>query len=209
MNWSTRKSSATSTLASKSGRATCRAFSTTTPIRVVIFDNLSCLLPTVAEDQRDDWANKVLPFLTALRRRGIAAILIHHAGKAGQQRGTSAREDALTAVINLERVPDADPTLGAQFVVNFTKNRGVFGDVVAPFEAQLSTDSEGLPTWTWRSVELSNEERLLSLVRDGIESVTEAAEELGLTKGAVSKIKKRLTTAGKLLPGSALVLAGG
>ncbi|MCH8241197.1 MAG: AAA family ATPase [Planctomycetes bacterium] len=177
-------------------------------IRVVIFDNLSCLLPTVAEDQRDDWAQKVLPFLIALRRRGVATILIHHAGKGGQQRGTSAREDALTAVINLEKVPDADPTLGAQFVVNFTKCRDTYGDAVAPFEAQLSTDSEGLPTWSWKSVELSNEQRLLALVRDGVETVSEASEELGLSKGTVSKIKKRLISAGKLQPGQTLILAG-
>ena len=162
----------------------------------------------MAEDQRDDWANKVLPFLTALRRRGIAAVLIHHAGKGGQQRGTSAREDALTAVINLQKVPDADPTLGAQFVVNFTKCRETFGDAVAPFEAQLTTDSDGVPTWTWKSVELSNEQRLLTLVQDGIETVTEAAEELDLSKGTVSKIKKRLIVAGKLLPGQTLILAG-
>lgn len=177
-------------------------------IRVVIFDNLSCLLPTVAEDQRDDWAQKVLPFLIALRRRGVATILIHHAGKGGQQRGTSAREDALTAVINLEKVPDADPTLGAQFVVNFTKCRETYGDAVAPFEAQLSTDSEGLPTWSWKSIELSNEQRLLALVRDGVETVSEASEELGLSKGTVSKIKKRLISAGKLQPGQTLILAG-
>ena len=49
--------------------------------KVVLLDNLSCLLPTTAEDKRDDWARDVLPFLTSLRRRGVAVVLIHHSGK--------------------------------------------------------------------------------------------------------------------------------
>lgn len=49
-------------------------------------------------------------------------------------------------------------------------------------------------------------ERLLTLVQEGIESVTEAAEELDLTKGAVSKIAKKLRNEGKLGRGPELRL---
>ena len=37
------------------------------------------------------------------RRRGMAVLLIHHAGKSGDQRGTSAREDIMDTVISLRR----------------------------------------------------------------------------------------------------------
>ena len=40
-------------------------------------------------------------WLLSLRRRGKGALLIHHAGKGGQQRGTSRREDVLDTVIAL------------------------------------------------------------------------------------------------------------
>ena len=176
-------------------------------IRVVILDNLACLLPGVAEDKRDDWATKVSPFLIALRRRGVACVMVHHAGKGGDQRGTSAREDSLDTVIRLERPSDHDATAGARFTVRFTKSRGAHGDDVAAFDVALETAQDGAPMWTWKPLEESNAERLLALVRDGISSVTDAAEELGLTKGAVSKLKKRLVGQGMLTPGRELLLA--
>lgn len=176
-------------------------------IRVVIFDNLSCLLPSVQEDKRDEWAERVLPFLIRLRRRGIAVILVHHAGKGGDQRGTSAHEDPLDTVIRLDELPDHDATQGAAFRITFTKARGVFGDDLATIEARLEATSNDHLTWTWKPAEESNKERLLALVRDGVTSVTNAAEELELTKGAVSKLKKKLQNEGRLRPGRGLVLA--
>ena len=147
-----------------------------------------------------------VPFLIGLRRRGIAAILVHHAGKGGDQRGTSSREDALNTVIKLGNTPDRDATYGAQFVVQFTKSRGCYGDDVADIEASLAVSADGAPTWTWKPIELSNEDRLVRLIRDGVETGAEAAEELGLSKGAVSKIKKRLVAKGFLAPGATLKL---
>ena len=42
-------------------------------------------------------------WLLELRRRGMTVLLIHHAGKSGDQRGTSAREDIMDTVISLRR----------------------------------------------------------------------------------------------------------
>ena len=176
-------------------------------IGVIILDNLSCLLPGVAEDKRDDWAQKVMPLLLWFKRRGISVLMVHHAGKGGRQRGTSAREDSLDTVINLRRVPGHDATDGAQFEIVFEKSRGVHGDDVASIEARLGTDQDGQPAWTWSAVEENNETRLLNLVRDGIESQTEAAEELGISKGQVSKLKKKLVDKGLLKKQSSLALA--
>ena len=61
-------------------------------------------------------------------------------------------------------------------------------------------------TWAWQDFEQSNEDRLLQLVREGIEHVSEAAEEMGLSKGQVSKLKKRLQDKGVLEPGRDLKL---
>jgi putative DNA primase/helicase len=175
-------------------------------IKVIILDNLSCLLPSIREDKRDDWSSKVMPWIIRLRRRGISLVIIHHAGKGGDQRGTSSREDQLDTVIKLSPLPDADPTRGAQFRVSFSKSRGCYGSEVEDIEAYL-TEIDGVPEWTWSIVEESNSQRLLNLIRDGVDNVTDAAVELDLTKGAVSKLKKKLVTNGDLKPGAKLVLA--
>lgn len=54
-----------------------------------------------------------------------------------------------------------------------------------------------------------SERRLLQLVEDGIDTITEAAEELDMGKGAVSKIKKKLQAKGLLIEGRKLVFPEG
>ncbi len=54
-----------------------------------------------------------------------------------------------------------------------------------------------------------NERRLLQLVEDGIDTITDAAHELDMTKGAVSKIKKKLQAKGLLVEGRKLVFPEG
>ena len=56
-------------------------------------------------------------------------VLVHHAGKGGDQRGTSGREDMLDTVIRLDRVHGASND-GAKFIVRFTKCRGAYGRIL-------------------------------------------------------------------------------
>ena len=116
------------------------------PAKVVVFDNLSTLTG-VRENEADDWL-PVQQFLLALRRRGIAVILVHHAGRNGHARGTSRREDVLDTVISMKRPEDYEASQGARFVVEFEKARGFSGTDAAPIEATLVTDptSEAI-TW--------------------------------------------------------------
>ena len=171
-------------------------------IRLVIIDNISCLFSGIRESSKDDW-EQVTPWLLAMRRRGVAVVLVHHAGKGGDQRGTSGREDLLDTVIRLEHVYGASND-GARFIVRFTKARGVYGDEVEPFEASLDLNSDEL--WTWRKLEESNYERMIALARDGVSTVTDMAEELGITKGTVSKLKKKGIDAGDLAKGPTIKL---
>ena len=66
-------------------------------IDLLILDNLSTLLASGSEGASDGWL-PVQNWLLRLRRKGIAVLLIHHAGVNGRQRGTSRREDALDTV---------------------------------------------------------------------------------------------------------------
>ena len=57
--------------------------------------------------------------LSMLRRRGVSVLIVHHAGKGGEQRGTSRREDVLDTSISLRRPSDYLPTEGARFEVHY------------------------------------------------------------------------------------------
>lgn len=74
-------------------------------VDVILLDNLSTLAAGMRENEADDWG-AFQGWLMRMRRAGKLVILIHHAGKGGNQRGTSRREDALDTVIALRRPPD-------------------------------------------------------------------------------------------------------
>src|SRR5262249_45624357 len=90
-------------------------------IRVVILDNISCLFSGISEDRKQDW-EPINTWLVRLRHRGITVVLVHHAGKGGQQRGTSGREDSLDAVLSMEYPQDYRPEDGCHFQLRFKKS---------------------------------------------------------------------------------------
>ena len=73
-----------------------------TGVKLLVLDNLSTLCRTGKENESQSWQS-MQSWLLDLRRRGMAVLLVHHAGKSGDQRGTSAREDIMDTVISLKR----------------------------------------------------------------------------------------------------------
>ena len=123
---------------------------------LVVLDNLSTLARSARENEAESWS-ATQDFLLCLRRRGQSALIIHHAGKSGAQRGTSRREDVLDTVIALKRPAEYAPERGAVFEVHFEKARGLTGAAVAPFEAALEI-RDGALTWTTRDLEAAKAE---------------------------------------------------
>lgn len=64
---------------------------------VLILDNLSTLVRSGNENEAESWV-AVQEWVLTLRKAGKSVIFIHHAGKGGQQRGTSKKEDVLDTV---------------------------------------------------------------------------------------------------------------
>lgn len=164
--------------------------------KLVVFDNLSSLVRSGRENEADGW-QPVQDFLLRLRRRGVSVLLIHHAGKAGQQRGTSRREDVLDTVIALRRPSDYQPADGARFEVHIEKCRGTAGEAVNPFEAKLDI-RDGAAGWTMRGIDDVEMQRVVSMTLDGF-TTRDIAAETGMSVGKVNKLQSLAREIG-LLP---------
>lgn len=159
-------------------------------IRVLILDNISCLFSGIREDSKQDW-EPINSWLIRLRHRGLATVLVHHAGKGGQQRGTSGREDSLDTVIELAKPASGDAREGCHFELNFKKNRSTTGEVVAPLDVRLETVNERLQ-WAWKPLEVSMLDRARQEMAEGVQGPTELADLLGITKGYACKLIRKI-----------------
>jgi putative DNA primase/helicase len=162
-------------------------------VDVVVLDNLSSLTAVIRDNDAESWG-PIQEWLLRLRRRGISVLIVHHAGKGGQQRGTSRREDVLDTSISLRHPADYSPVDGARFEVHLEKARGVHGDGAKPFEARLET-RDGRAIWTTRELEDANRARVEALLDDGL-SVREIADETGIPKSTVHRLKKAIEAIG-------------
>ena len=158
-------------------------------IDLLILDNLSSLTTVIRDNDAESWG-PVQEWLLRLRRRGISVLIVHHAGKGGQQRGTSRREDVLDTSISLRRPEDYTPTEGARFEVHIEKGRGVHGDDAKPFEAKME-ECAGTAIWTVREIADVNEAQSRAGMEDGL-TVREIAEETGIPKSTVHRTKKKI-----------------
>jgi hypothetical protein len=165
-------------------------------IALIVVDNLSALVRSGKENEGEGW-QPVQTWALRHRAQGRSVLFVHHAGKAGQQRGTSRREDVLDTVIALRRPKDYTPEQGAAFEIHFEKARGVMGDDAAPIEARLSSDEHGRQSWTIRSLDDSTHDRVVDLARDGL-SQADIAAELGIHKSNVSRHLARARARGEL-----------
>lgn len=149
---------------------------------VIIVDNLSTLVRSGKENEGESWV-PLQNWAIAQRGKGKAVIFIHHAGKSGQQRGSSRREDAMDLVLELRHPTDYDPDQNARFEVHFKKARHLIGDDSKSFEAWLQDGQ-----WQERDITDLNTERVMELHKIGGMSVRDIFEETGIPKSTVARI---------------------
>jgi hypothetical protein len=164
---------------------------------LVILDNKSALAPGIDESSKQEW-DQVSQWMLSLRFAGIAATLVHHAGKSGQQRGTSGVEDSLDFILKLEHPNDYTEEDGCNVDVSFQKARGIYGQDVAPFNFKIvkTPTGDGL-TWVISPKKTGKDGAIIAALGSGV-SATEAAEAAGVTRQYVSKIKIKAITEGYL-----------
>lgn len=124
-----------------------------------------------------------------MRRRGKSVLLVHHAGKGGQQRGASAREHILDTVIALKKPSDYKPEQGARFEVHIEQGRGMSGSEAKFFTAHLEL-SDGGAKWCSSVVEDQRLAKVGTMLKQGC-SVREIADETGIPKSTVQRLKSK------------------
>jgi len=158
-------------------------------VKLWAVDNISSLTSGIDENSRQAWS-PINDWLLHLRFQGISTILLHHTGKGGAQRGTSAREDNIDSSIILKRPFDYVVEDGAKFICTFQKSRVNFDDLhgIADTTFNLSQDDYGQLTWTHTNAKRQTKVEILKMIDDGVKQ-QEIAEALGVSKGYVSRIK--------------------
>lgn len=172
-------------------------------VDLLILDNLSTLCTTGSESASDAWV-PMQNWLLGLRRKGVAVLLIHHAGTNGRQRGTSRREDALDTVIALRRPENYSPEQGARFEVHFEKLRNrVDGDGAVPFEARLETVLADLGQgirWSARDLRPPMLKQAAELYDQGL-SVRQVAASLRISKSEAGRLRLKVLDDGLVANG--------
>jgi hypothetical protein len=158
-------------------------------VDLLILDNLSALCREGNENEGEGWL-PVQEWALGLRRRGISILFLHHAGKSKSQRGTSRREDLLDTVITLKHPADYAPNEGLRCEVHFEKTRAMLGEAAKPFEVKMQSGPDGRAIWSIRELDDAKAEQATELF-EGKATVRDVAEELGISKSAAGRLRRR------------------
>ena len=118
---------------------------------VIVIDHLSAF--TSGHNSADSWSRLHL-LLRQLTEQGKTILLLHHAGKNGQQRGTSLLDADIDTKIHLTNLADAPNG----FLVTFEKHRDdeTLGQALQPFEIRWDRGGPGgLLRWATKDVDPS------------------------------------------------------
>ncbi len=163
---------------------------------VIIVDNIASLCFGLKENESQSWS--ALNHWTVMqKRRGKTIIFVHHSGKNGDYRGSSDLLRPHEVVISLDRPVNYKQSDGARFVVNFEKARDLSGEIVAPFEARLTTNDLGIQQWERVDIEKNTYEIIIQWANSGM-SPGEIATELKKNRSGVYRHINKAKSEGRL-----------
>ena len=164
-------------------------------VKVLFLDNLSTLASGMKENEADSW-ELVNSWLLDLRRRKIAVVIVHHAGRSGEMRGTTKREDNVFWIIALDDMKkNADDKRGARFVSRFTKPSRNTQEEVQAFEWHFVTE-DGEVSIAHKAAQTLDVFR--SVIESGVTKCDEIAAAMNLANYEVSRLAKKGVDAGWL-----------
>lgn len=162
---------------------------------LVIIDNLSSLFRSGSENEAESWL-PIQEWALELRRRGKCVLFVHHAGKSGQQRGTSKKEDLLDVIISLKQPDDYQPEEGANFEIHFEKTRHFAGKDAITFQVQLKEHDDG--TWNWEILNAGNNPEVLEIAQmmEQKATINQMMAQTGLSKSQIETRMKKAKQSG-------------
>jgi putative DNA primase/helicase len=169
----------------------------TSGVKVLFLDNLSTLASGMRENEADSW-ELVNSWLLDLRRRKIAVVIVHHAGRSGEMRGTSKREDNVFWIIALDDAKkNAGDKRGARFVSRFTKPSRNTQEEIPAYEWHFVTEDSGIVTVSCKVAQTMDV--FLGLIEDGVTDCAHIAQEMKASPATVSRLAKKAIDAGKII----------
>lgn len=115
---------------------------------VIIIDNLGCVAPRASNMTDEQAWISIAPMLVKLRNRGKAIVIVHHAGKSGEQLGTSLKTQVLDYSISLQRPVNAAHGDTA-FYLHWEKIRGKHRKLLKPLYCRYE-EFEGVAQWHYQ-----------------------------------------------------------
>ncbi len=158
-----------------------------------IIDNLSTAQLGMSENDNDSF-DAIRDWLLKLRHRRITVLIVHHAGRNGEMRGSSRREDMAHWIIKLKDASDDDGKMKA-FTTSFSKCRNCRAEEAPPLKWTLANVGDAI---TYTCTLHNGPDAMHGHIIEGVTSATELAELLGVAAGTVSKWSKKLIDAGRI-----------
>jgi replicative DNA helicase len=157
----------------------------------LILDNVSTLWPTSQENQSDRSAI-LAEWFTDLNQRGVWVIFLHHAGKSGEQRGDSEKEDMLSFVLKLRRPANYKAEEGLRVEVHVEKNRHKPSESrwLMPFEIALAKDAGGETIWTTRPAQEAQRRAAFEMFKNDMPAMF-VGQEVGVSRATIYRWKKQ------------------
>lgn len=129
---------------------------------IVILDSLLTLAPYGKSNEAESFL-PMQDFILLLRQKGKTVLLIHHAGKSGEQLGTINKETVLDTVFKLSPVEEDEKTADTQFTLSFTKHRNFWGDDATPLIVSLQGEK-----WSFESEMENRIDKIRELAAQGL-----------------------------------------
>jgi putative DNA primase/helicase len=160
-------------------------------VRLIVLDNLSAWTSGGREDSHS-WA-AIKNWLVTKRLEGVAVLLIHHTGKNGQQRGSSAHEDSLDYSMLLSPLPSSAEVPDTRFSIEHTKLRDFVPKLRQKYECSIWSKNDKLQfNIVAENFQLTELEGEMLRLRDENVSMEEIGRRLKVSKSTVSRALKKL-----------------
>jgi archaellum biogenesis ATPase FlaH len=156
-------------------------------IEVIIFDNLS-MLSSFDENKAHEW-KKIQEWLLELRSKGKTIIIVHHAGKGDDYRGTSKMLDCADVAIGLHAINDDslenESVQIKKFKIIYGKSRVFGGKDALSYEVNFENG-----IWSCKSIEQTQLDRVVEMVSMKM-STRSISADLGCSQTMVCKLIRK------------------